>query len=77
VNGAPVVAGGLVYVGSQNAHVYALDPASNLDIVWKWDTGAPILSSVAVVDRAVYVATIGGQVIAIAPVATERLAETD
>ena len=71
----PVVAKGVVYIGSRNSHVYALEIADGeLNVVWKWDAGAQIINSVAVTDRVVYVATTGGEVIAIAPVAEERKA---
>ena len=45
------------------------------DLIWEWNEGVPISAEVAVGDRAVYVATRAGDVIAIAPVAAERLAE--
>lgn len=78
VGSSPVIADGMVYIGSFDGHVYALRPGDfELKIVWKYDTDAQIVNSVAVTDRVVYVATTGGRVIAIAPVAAERLAETD
>ena len=74
VRSSPVIADDLVYVGSNDNHVYALEPnGDSLEIVWQWDTGAQIVASVAVIDRAVYVATAGGEVIAIAPVVKERV----
>jgi outer membrane protein assembly factor BamB len=71
-----VIANGLVYIGSRNGHVYALElEGEELGIVWDYDARSQITNSVAVTDRVVYVATTGGEVIAIAPVASERLAD--
>ena len=75
VRSSPVIAGNLVYVGSDDNRVYALEPRGDkLEKVWEWDTGTQIVNSVAVIDRVVYVATTDGEVIAIAPVVEERLA---
>jgi outer membrane protein assembly factor BamB/tetratricopeptide (TPR) repeat protein len=75
IGSSPVVANGVVYIGSRNGYVYALEPRDHkLDIIWEWDARAQLVNSVAVIDRAVYVATTGGDVIAIAPVEAERLA---
>lgn len=46
-----------------------------LEILWEYDAGAQIVNSVAVTDKVVYAATTAGRVIAIAPVAEERLAD--
>jgi outer membrane protein assembly factor BamB/tetratricopeptide (TPR) repeat protein len=74
VKGSPAVANGMVYFGASDGFVYALDAATGA-LIWEWDEGVPISAEVAVGDRAVYVATRAGDVIAIAPVASERLAE--
>ena len=74
VQGSPAVADGRVYFGAADGYVYALDAATG-DLVWEWNEGVPISAEVALGDKAVYVATRAGQVIAIAPVAAERLAE--
>lgn len=66
VQGSPVVAGGLVYFGSSDQFVYALD-AQTGEIVWDWHEDAAITSEVAVTEGVVYVATSEGNVIAIAP----------
>jgi outer membrane protein assembly factor BamB len=72
----PVIAGDLLYITSRDNHVYALDRTEkDLAVVWQWDTGAQIVGSVAVTDRVVYVATTGGEVVAIAPVVEERLSD--
>ena len=74
MQGSPAVANGIVYFGAADGYVYALDAATG-DLVWEWNEGTPISAEVALGDRAIYVATRGGDVIAIAPVADERLAE--
>jgi outer membrane protein assembly factor BamB len=66
VQGSPVVAGGLVYFGSSDQFVYALDAQTGA-IVWDWHEDAAITSEVAVTEGVVYVATSQGNVIAIAP----------
>jgi outer membrane protein assembly factor BamB/tetratricopeptide (TPR) repeat protein len=66
VQGSPVVAGGLVYFGSSDQFVYALDAQTGA-IVWDWHEDAAITSEVAVTEGVVYVATSEGNVIAIAP----------
>ena len=71
VPNSPIVTADLVYFGARDSHVYAVDRHTGV-IVWEWDAGAPIVNSIAVTDRVVYVATTGGEVIAIAPVAEER-----
>ena len=73
VQGSPAVANGMVYFGAADGYVYALDAATG-ETVWEWNEGVPISAEIAVGDRAIYVATRAGQVIAIAPIATERLA---
>ena len=75
VQGSPAVAGGLVYFGAEDGYIYALD-AKTGDLKWEWYESVPISSALAVTDRVVYAATNAGHVIAIAPVAAERLAET-
>src|SRR5207237_9571676 len=57
VNGysAPAVANGIVYVGSPDHHLYALDARTGAQ-VWNAAVGGPIYSSPAVADGGVYVA---------------------
>jgi outer membrane protein assembly factor BamB len=54
VASAPAVANGLVYVGSDDDHLYALDARTGAQ-VWSAATGGPIWSSPAVADGVVYV----------------------
>jgi eukaryotic-like serine/threonine-protein kinase len=50
---SPTVSGGIVYIGSLDGYLYALD-ANNGNIVWQTKTNGPIESSPAVADGAVY-----------------------
>lgn len=51
---SPVVANGLVYFGSSDGRLYAVD-ALNGQLRWNFDTGGPVLSTVAVADSTVFV----------------------
>ncbi len=51
---SPAVADGLVYFGSDDGYVYALNAASG-SLVWKYNTYGPVQSSPAVVDGVVYI----------------------
>ena len=53
VKSSPVVVDGIVYVGSDDGFLYALD-AEDGAVVWKFETGAPVRSSVTVADGGVY-----------------------
>lgn len=54
---SPAVVGGVVYTGSRDSHVYALDAASGAE-KWRFSTGASwVISSPAVADGKVYFAT--------------------
>ena len=44
VIGSPAVAGGVVYIGSSDGHLYAIDQATGQQ-KWKDDTGEPVVSS--------------------------------
>ncbi len=66
VQGSPALAGGMVYFGSQDGNIYALDAVTG-ETVWTWPEGVPIIGEVAVTEGVVYVATSRGNVIAIAP----------
>ena len=60
---SPAVAGGVVYVGSFDRNVYALNAATGAKI-WSSTTGAPIESSPAVAGGVVYVGSDDGKVYA-------------
>jgi outer membrane protein assembly factor BamB len=60
----PAVVDGVVYVGSQDGNLYALDAASGTQL-WAFLTGAEILSTPAVVNGVVYVGSQDGNLYAI------------
>ena len=61
---SPVVVGGVLYVGGQDKHVYALD-AETGDLKWKTKTDGPVNSSAAVVDGVVYIGSEAGTLYAL------------
>jgi outer membrane protein assembly factor BamB len=61
---SPVVSGGLVYIGSLDDNVYALN-ASDGSLVWKYKTGGNVLSPAAVADGKVYVGSEDNKVYAL------------
>jgi outer membrane protein assembly factor BamB len=60
----PVVADGILYIGTQGGIVYAFD-ADGI-VLWVFDAGSPIRSEPVVVPGAVVVTTAGGEIIVIA-----------
>jgi outer membrane protein assembly factor BamB len=54
VESSPAVAGGVVYVGSDDDHVYALNATTGKQ-VWNYTTGSWVFSSPAVAGGVVYV----------------------
>ncbi len=54
VTSSPAVAGGVVYVGAFDGHLYALDQKTG-GVLWDVPTGGPIVSSPAVSDGVIYV----------------------
>lgn len=54
VRSTPALADGVVYVGSSDGHLYALDAESGR-MVWSFDAGSPIASSPAVADDVILV----------------------
>jgi outer membrane protein assembly factor BamB len=54
VQSSPAVVDGLLYVGSVDYNVYALN-ASDRALVWNFTTGGQVYSSPAVADGTVYV----------------------
>src|SRR3989337_4151011 len=61
---SPAVVGGVVYVGSYDRKVYALN-ASNGDLIWNYTTGGEVDSSPAVVGGIVYVGSEDNRVYAL------------
>ena len=60
---SPTVADGVVYFGSDDNHVYALD-AETGDLLWRFETGGVIRSSPAVTGGVVYAGSLDGGVYA-------------
>jgi eukaryotic-like serine/threonine-protein kinase len=60
VIGSPAIAGDVVYVGSGDGYMYALDRATGA-VRWKRDMGSPIASSPAVGTRRVFFGTRDGR----------------
>lgn len=58
---SPVLAGGALYVASDDGQVYALDPASGR-LRWAWRTEGPVPSTPAVADGRVHVLSYDGRV---------------
>ncbi len=54
VRSSPVVVDAVVYVGSGDGHVYALDAATGAE-KWKFQTPKPVVGSAAVADGVVYI----------------------
>jgi eukaryotic-like serine/threonine-protein kinase len=61
---SPTVAGGIVFVGSTDANIYAVR-ANDGSLVWKAGTDGPVNSTPAVADGRVYAASIDGYVYAL------------
>lgn len=59
LNSSPAIAGGLVYVGCDDGHVYAVGLADGA-VRWKHRTGGPVLSSPLPGDGCVYVGSDDG-----------------
>lgn len=60
---SPAVAGGVVYVGSNDGYVYALNAGTGRRL-WRYRTGLGVYSSPAVSDGAVYVGSDIGKIYA-------------
>ena len=64
VESSPAVVGGVVYVGSDDNNIYALN-ANDGTQKWAFPTGGPVVSSPAVVNGVVYIGSNDGNVYAI------------
>ena len=64
VESSPAVVNGVVYVGSGDGNVYALNAASGVQL-WNYTTGGEVDSSPAVVNGVVYVGSGDGNVYAL------------
>ena len=56
----PVASGRAIFAPSMDGNVYALD--ENGSLLWEYDLGAPVVSSPALLERGIVVATIEGKV---------------
>ena len=54
IEATPAVAGGVVYFGSADHHVYALDAAGG-ELLWRYETGGPVYHSPTVVEGVLYI----------------------
>ena len=61
---SPAVVNGVVYVGSSDSNVYALN-ATTGKVTWSFTTGDYVLSSPAVSNGEVYVGSVDGNIYAI------------
>ena len=64
IQSSPAVVNGVLYVGSGDGNVYALN-TSNGTVIWKYATGVEVESSPAVANGVVYVGSDGGNVYAL------------
>ena len=55
---SPALSGNLLYVGSTDGNVYAVDTVSGQE-AWRAETGSPVISSPAAVEGVVYVGSFG------------------
>ena len=62
--GPVTVAGDVVYAGSDDGYLYAVD-AETGETLWKWLTGGPVRAATAVIDHVVYAVSLDGMVYAI------------
>ncbi len=56
---SPAIAGAVVYIGSDDRHLYAVEKATGKQL-WKFETAGPVRSSPAVVDGKVYFGSYDG-----------------
>ena len=64
VYSSPAVVGGVVYIGSEDGNVYALNAANGAEL-WNYTTGGTVDSSPAVVGGVVYIGSDDGNVYAL------------
>jgi hypothetical protein len=64
VDTAPAVANGVVYIGSRDGNLYALNGSTGA-LLWSYTTGGAVLSSPAVVNGVVYFGSFDGNVYAL------------
>ncbi|MDH3517751.1 MAG: PQQ-binding-like beta-propeller repeat protein, partial [Acidimicrobiia bacterium] len=62
---APIIAGDVIYVGSEDFYLYAL--SLDMEELWRFNTGGLVTTSVAVGDGVIFVTSGSGRLYAIAP----------
>jgi outer membrane protein assembly factor BamB len=72
IHGTPTVAEGVVYLGSEDGFLYAIDAVTG-DLRWKFDAHSPIDSSAAIVEGAVYFGGRDGRLWSIATATGKQL----
>jgi outer membrane protein assembly factor BamB len=60
IDGTPVFAGGVVYVGSADKHLYAIDFATAKQL-WKTPLGSPVKAAPGIKDGRVYIGDVDGK----------------
>jgi serine/threonine-protein kinase len=69
VNGSPTVANGVVYIGSKDNNVYALN-ASTGSKIWSYTTGSEIESTPSIANGVLYIGSNDAKVYAFGSTAT-------
>ena len=64
VESSPTVVDGVVYMGSKDGYLYALNTDTRR-LLWRYETGTIVKSSPAVAEGVVYVGTLQGHVYAL------------
>jgi outer membrane protein assembly factor BamB len=64
VDSSPAISNGVVYVGSDDGNLYALDASTGVE-VWRYDTGGPVGSSPTLANGLVYVGSDSARVLAL------------
>jgi outer membrane protein assembly factor BamB len=64
VKSSPAIAGGVVYIGSFDSHLYAVDVETGLE-KWKFETGFKVFSSPVAADGVIYFGSDDGRLYAL------------
>jgi len=68
VNGSPTVANGVVYIGSKDNNVYALDSSTGSEI-WRYTTENQVESTPSIANGVLYIGSNDGKVYAVGSIA--------
>lgn len=66
----PAIANNILYIGSIDCNIYALDTATDKE-VWRYTTGGPVGAAPAIADGVVYVSSNDGNLYAFGSPATD------